>query len=162
MGADRTSHASIVGIFLRVLFNQFRQDPIEVERITRLELAEAARRVRRELDSTVVDFGYFRRSAQQAIMEAFDEVKEQLDGAGNRILSGLEVLTTNAGASMKAVTRGSSVALEGLTRTMVSRVEASAEEIAVALESVTNKSSVALEELTRTTVSRVEASARRK
>ena len=58
--------STITGIALRVIFNQMRQDPVEIERTMRLELAEAARRVRRELDSTVVEFGYVRRSAHQA------------------------------------------------------------------------------------------------
>ena len=58
--------STIAGIGLRVIFNQMRRDPVEVERMMRLELAEAARRVRRELDSTVVEFGHYRRSAQQA------------------------------------------------------------------------------------------------
>ena len=58
--------STITGIALRVIFNQMRQDPIEVERTMRLELADAARRVRRELDATVVEFGYIRRISQQA------------------------------------------------------------------------------------------------
>src|ERR1700730_7714839 len=53
--------STITGIGLRVIFNQMRRDPVEVERMMRLELAEAARRVRRELDSTVVEVGYFLR-----------------------------------------------------------------------------------------------------
>src|SRR5580700_1797773 len=48
--------STITGIALRVIFNQMRHDPIEVEQAMRLELAEAARRVRRELDATVVEF----------------------------------------------------------------------------------------------------------
>ena len=38
--------STISGIALRVIFNQMRHDPVEVERTMRLELAEAARRVR--------------------------------------------------------------------------------------------------------------------
>ena len=37
--------STITGIALRVVFNQMRRDPVEVERMMRLELAEAARRV---------------------------------------------------------------------------------------------------------------------
>ena len=71
--------STITGIGLRVIFNQMRRDPIEVERMMRLELAEAARRVRRELDSTVVEFGYLRRSAQQAAADSFNHVTERFD-----------------------------------------------------------------------------------
>ena len=68
--------STIAGIGLRVVFNQMRRDPVEVERMMRLELAEAARRVRRELDSTVVEFAYHRRSAQQAATDSFREIAE--------------------------------------------------------------------------------------
>src|SRR6202161_4707634 len=43
--------STIAGVGLRVIFNQMRRDPVEVERTMRLELAEATRRVRRELDA---------------------------------------------------------------------------------------------------------------
>ena len=59
--------STIAGITLRILFNQMRRDPVEVEATARLELAEASRRVKRELESTVLEFGYFRRMAQQSI-----------------------------------------------------------------------------------------------
>src|SRR6202142_1746503 len=51
--------STIPGIGLRVTSTQSRRDPIEVERMMRLELAEAARRVRRELDASVVELGSF-------------------------------------------------------------------------------------------------------
>src|SRR5436190_122066 len=46
---------TIVGLALRVMFNQMRQDPPEVERVSRLELADASRRLRRELDAVVLE-----------------------------------------------------------------------------------------------------------
>ena len=83
--------STIAGIGLRVVFNQMRRDPIEVERMMRLELAEAARRVRRELDSSVVEFGYFRRTAQQSAAELVQprerelrKARGQLPGAARR------------------------------------------------------------------------------
>src|ERR1700730_10132110 len=71
--------STITGIALRVIFNQMRHDPIEVERMMRLELAESARRVRRELDATVVEFSYVRRGAQQAATDSFKHVAEKFD-----------------------------------------------------------------------------------
>ena len=52
--------STITGIALRVLFNQMRRDPIEVEHAARQELAEAARQVRQQLDDTVIAFNHFR------------------------------------------------------------------------------------------------------
>src|SRR4030088_328610 len=71
--------STIAGIGLRVIFNQMRRDPVEVEHTMRLELAEAARRVRRELDSSVVEFGYFRRTAQQSAADSFSHMTEHFD-----------------------------------------------------------------------------------
>src|SRR4051794_20180320 len=51
--------STITGVALRIFFNQMRRDPVEVEHFARLELAEASRRVKRELDSTVLEFSYF-------------------------------------------------------------------------------------------------------
>src|SRR5690242_19898973 len=45
--------STIAGITLRIFFNQMRRDPVEVEHTARLELADASRRVRRELEGTV-------------------------------------------------------------------------------------------------------------
>src|SRR6202008_682381 len=73
--------STIAGITLRILFNQMRRDPVEVEATARLELAEASRRVKRELEGTVLEFSYFRRMAQQSITDALDEVKETLGGS---------------------------------------------------------------------------------
>src|SRR3954452_1388905 len=81
---------TIAGIALRVFFNQLRQDPVEVERLARLELAEAARRGRRELDSTVVEFSYFRRTVQQSMVETLEEVRKHVDEIGAKIMDGLE------------------------------------------------------------------------
>jgi len=83
--------STIAGIALRILFNQMRRDPIEVEATARLELADAARRVRRELDSTVVEFGYIRRSAQQAASDSFEHVASKVDEVAERLLARVEM-----------------------------------------------------------------------
>jgi histone H3/H4 len=70
--------STIAGIALRIFFNQMRRDPIEVEATARLELADASRRVRRELEGTILDFAYFRRMSQQSINDALDEIVEVL------------------------------------------------------------------------------------
>jgi hypothetical protein len=74
--------STIAGIALRILFNQMRRDPIEVEATARLELAEASRRVKRELESMILEFNYFRRMTQQSVTDALDEMKEGIGAAG--------------------------------------------------------------------------------
>jgi hypothetical protein len=99
--------STITGIGLRVIFNQMRRDPVEVERIMRLELAEAARRVRRELDSTVVEFGHHRRSAQQAAADSFQHVTEKFDEVVGRFLDSLKDIAAKLAEPIEAASRHS-------------------------------------------------------
>src|SRR3974390_3179497 len=64
---------TILGIALRVVFNQMRQDPVEVEAIARLELADAARKIRQELDGASFEFASFRRTITQMLEEGAKE-----------------------------------------------------------------------------------------
>jgi hypothetical protein len=87
--------STIAGVALRVLFNQMRRDPLETEQAARLELAEASRRVRRELDNTALEMAHFRRASQQAITDGFEEVRR-----------GAEALNTSSTEALQAsVTR---------------------------------------------------------
>jgi hypothetical protein len=88
--------STIAGIALRIFFNQMRRDPVEVEATARLELAEASRRVKRELESTILEFGYFRRMTQQSISDGLDEVKESLGAAREQFAGELAKLATTA------------------------------------------------------------------
>jgi len=145
--------STITGIGLRVIFNQMRRDPVEVERIMRLELAEAARRVRRELDTTVVEFGYHRRSAQQAAADSFQHVTEKFDEVVGKFLDSLkeitakltepieaasrrsEVVIAEAGTNIGASLAASAQRLEGETEKLSAQVGA----IATALEAIVSK-----------------------
>jgi hypothetical protein len=79
--------STIAGITLRILFNQMRRDPVEVEATARMELAEASRRVKRELESVMLEFGYFRRATQQSVTDAVDEAQESI-GKAHKDFSG--------------------------------------------------------------------------
>ena len=145
--------STITGIGLRVIFNQMRRDPVEVEQRMRLELAEAARRVRRELDSSVVEFAYFRRNAQQSAADSFNHMTERFDEIVARLLSSLEEVTTKLSVPVEAAARQLSDATGNVTRSMgatlansVGQLSAQTEtlsdrvgEIADALDAVTGK-----------------------
>jgi ElaB/YqjD/DUF883 family membrane-anchored ribosome-binding protein len=106
--------STIAGITLRILFNQMRRDPVEVEATARLELAEASRRVKRELEGTTLEFNYFRRMTQQSITDALDEMKEGLAAARKPLEE----------ASMK-----SAETLDSLNERMVRTLEAVSEQL---------------------------------
>jgi len=120
--------STIAGIGLRVVFNQMRRDPVEVERLMRLELAEAARRVRRELDSTVVEFGYHRRSAQQAAADSFKLVAERFDEIVAKFDASLKEITGQLAQPLEAASRHSGDTLGELSNTLAASLSASAQQ----------------------------------
>lgn len=122
--------STIAGIALRVLFNQMRRDPVEVERAARLELAEAARRVRVELDQTVLQFDHFRRASLQSLREGFDEISLQVNKVGENLLAGLQDVTQKSQAPLEAASRSSGETIEGLTKRVVAALEDSAKRLA--------------------------------
>jgi hypothetical protein len=144
---------TIAGIGLRVVFNQMRRDPVEVERMMRLELAEAARRVRRELDSSVVEFGYFRRTAQQSAIDslnhmtaAFDESLARffakLDEVARNVALPVEAASLKSGATISTLSDSIGATLSANTGRLSAEAERMAgqvEAIATALDQVTSK-----------------------
>jgi len=122
--------STITGIALRVIFNQMRQDPIEVERIMRLELADAARRVRRELDSTVVEFGYVRRSARQAAADSFDHVAEKIDEVATKVLVGIADVAMKSAQPLEAASRRSADTVASASKAMAEALGETARQLA--------------------------------
>jgi archaellum component FlaC len=106
--------STIAGITLRILFNQMRRDPVEVEATARLELAEASRRVKRELEGTTLEFNYFRRMTQQSIADALDEMKEGIAAARK---------------PLEEASRKSGATLDNLNERMVRTLEAVSEQL---------------------------------
>lgn len=143
--------STIAGISLRVVLNQMRRDPIEVERMMRLELAEAARRVRRELDSTVVEFGYHRRCAQQAAADSFSHVTERFDEVVSKFLASLEDITAKLAAPLEAASRRSASAIGDATLVVGARLGESAAQLSAASEILSRRAdaiAAALEKVT--------------
>jgi hypothetical protein len=135
--------STITGIGLRVIFNQMRRDPIEVERIMRLELAEAARRVRRELDSTVVEFAYFRRSTQQAAADSFRQVASTFDEVADKLVSRLEEVASNSTRPLETASRRSGEAIGEQTKAIVAAFAATTQQLAAETARL-SKSAVAI------------------
>lgn len=122
--------STIAGVALRVIFNQMRRDPVEVEHAARLELSEAARKVRRELDKTVVELSHFRRSSHQAISEGFEEVRRGMQEVSGRILGNFEDMTSQARKPFEAASESSSIALTSLAQTITESLETAANHLA--------------------------------
>lgn len=88
--------STIAGIVLRIMFNQVRRDPIEFEAASRLDLAEASRKVRRELDGIQYEIAHSRRSSQQMAQETFDETRTQLVAMGKAAAEAVEAIRAAA------------------------------------------------------------------
>lgn len=88
--------STIAGIILRIVFNQLRRDPIEFENVSRLDLAEASRRVRRELDGVHNELTHYRRTNMQMLDEAFHEAKTQMTDLTGRTAEITAAITLTA------------------------------------------------------------------
>lgn len=122
--------STIAGIALRIFFNQMRRDPIEVEHTARLELAQASRKVRREMESSVLEFSHFRRAAQQSIQDALDEMTAMLAEAKTRFVSQLEEFATTSSKPIEEASKRSADAIEQLNSRISIATEALTAEIA--------------------------------
>jgi hypothetical protein len=96
--------STILGVALRVVFNQMRQDPVEVERTARLELADAARRVKSELDATSLEFASFRRATQQMSEEALAETRKHTERVINLLAEPLKTASEQIRDSINKLT----------------------------------------------------------
>lgn len=78
--------STVAGIALRIFVNQLMRDPVTVERVARTDLADAARRVKRELDAAVIEMNQFRRATEQAALESWTGVRDQVQVSSEAIV----------------------------------------------------------------------------
>ena len=102
---------TILGLTFRVIFNQMRQDPLEIESEARLELAEAASRLKSELNNVVLDLNSFRRANQQSILEGIEEIGkkscEEIEKVSRNISSVVENTFGEASEALISMSRNS-------------------------------------------------------
>lgn len=121
--------STIVGISLRVLFNQLRQDPMEVERTARLQLADAARGVKHELDATVFEMASFRRAAQQSFEESLHELKEYAERIIHTVFDDLEKLPERSAAPLETVSKNTQETITALSKALAEKLKQSGEQL---------------------------------
>ncbi|RJG40834.1 hypothetical protein [Mesorhizobium sp. DCY119] len=88
--------STITGIALRILYNQMRRDPADIERSARHELADMTRKVRAEMESVTREFADFRRVSHQMLEEGFGEVAKQAEQNGEHIRKILDSMAMEA------------------------------------------------------------------
>ena len=134
--------STIAGITLRIMFNQMRRDPVETEATSRLELAEASRRVKRELESSILEFGYFRRMTQQSITDALDEVRESIGKAHQQFAGELQKLATSTSLPFEESSKVSGATLASLNKRTVEVLEISRQLVQEGEELARNTTSI--------------------
>jgi len=139
--------STIAGIALRIFFNQMRRDPVEVEHFARLELAEASRRVKRELDSTVLEFSYFRRATQQSITDSLEEVKALLGEAKSSFVGQLGEFAKNSSEPLASASKKSGDTIEGLSARISTSLDSIAARLAEQSRMITDSSGATVQAL---------------
>lgn len=134
--------STIFGIAFRILFNQMRRDPLDIERNVRHELAEMTRRVRSELDSSSREFSSYRRSSSQMLVEGFEEIGRQAERTGEAIQKAIESLSKEsikpireAAETLATLSQQNQALFEERSR----KVNASADEAAERLATTTTR-----------------------
>jgi hypothetical protein len=105
----------------------------------RLELAEAARRVRRELDSAVVEFGYFRRFAEQSAADSFRGMTEAFDELLARFFSRLEDITKTMALPVENASNRSGAAIDAFSETVKTALADSAGRLSAETEKLSDQ-----------------------
>lgn len=129
---------TIVGVALRVIFQQMRQDPLEVERTARLELAEAARKVRVELDETVLHFSNFRRTVVQSAVDGEADVRERVEKDLKNIATGLKDLPDRVAEALTNANTQAGTKLEELSDSLAKKIETSTTRLGDAADSLSD------------------------
>jgi hypothetical protein len=126
--------STILGVALRVIFNQMRQDPMEVERTARLELAEAARHVRQELDATVLEFSSFRRAGQQVLEEAAVEIAKSTERVARGVFEAINDIPQRSVEALLAGSQRSTEIIDHLAMALTERLDESGDQLTAQLE----------------------------
>jgi predicted nucleic acid-binding Zn-ribbon protein len=101
--------STIAGIAIRIVLHQMRVDPAEVEGMTRIELAEASKRVRATLDNISLEMGQFHGELQQRSSDAVSALLQELASGNQKIV---EDLKHSAEVMFKSIQAGHNTILE--------------------------------------------------
>lgn len=132
---------TIMGIVLRVFFNQTRVDLVETEDTARLELADAAGRLKAELAATVVSMNDFGRRTRQSLEELSQAVVEAL---GNVQSAATQAVNAAAEQTTTSIRTAGEEAVRAVTETATRASEAIGDTASQATQAVTEQTSEAV------------------
>lgn len=127
---------TICGIVLRIFFAGMRQDPLEIERQSRLELAEAARLVKIELDNTTLEFSSFSREMKQILEDRFkdmevmhQEMSARVSSACDKFFISIDEASKRSSESIELTTIKASDAITSIAENMAKPITEGSKEI---------------------------------
>jgi hypothetical protein len=91
---------TVMGLVLRVFFHQSRPDLVQTEDTARIELAEAAGRLKTELSNMVVSFNDFGRQTRQSLEELSAEVVRSLNATREASDAAIRAASADASAAL--------------------------------------------------------------
>ncbi len=121
---------TIVGIFLRVALHQMRVDPADLEAMTRIELTEAAERLRATLDTVTTDLGRFHLEVQQRS----SDVMAELSATVKKTATDMNRHTTEAAAKLTTAAEEAYQGILSRTRDLTQSLGRVATEATAAME----------------------------
>ena len=110
--------STLIGIAARVGLNQLRIDPTDIEEASRLELADATRKVRVELQETVRQLTDFRNLSLQVLTEGYEEVQKNVENISTNVLKSVEDLVEQSAEPLSELVQKTKAANEEAVRSI--------------------------------------------
>ena len=133
---------TIMGLILRVFFSQSRVDLVQTEDTARIELAEAAGRLKAELQAMTVSMSDYGRETRQALEEMRSQVLEAMVNVQAEATRAITATATTAGdaiGSVSATSREAVVAMSADATAVVAEQSSEALSRAKRMSSATDK-----------------------
>lgn len=129
---------TIFGLMLRVFFNQSRVDLEEIEDTARLELTEAAGRLKAQLSQVANNFSDFGIGLQQSLEELRQSATKSISSAADESVKAIRELAQATGEGLKSQTSSLQDRVAELT-TATSKTVVALDKHAVSLEELTEQ-----------------------
>jgi len=126
--------STIAGIFLRVILHQMRVDPADVESMTRIELSEASKRVKANLDTVSSALALFQAQSAQRM----NDIIVSVTGDVTKALAAFTAEVGGAASQLLTQTQEAQAAITERARVTAQKLDAAAEGAHAALERLSN------------------------
>lgn len=119
---------TILGMALRVMFHQMREDPDAMESEVRMEMAAAASQFRTELQQAVADFGVLRLAVGQTITETRDKSSQAASNMAQAVAATAAKAISEVSARATSNIEGQTAEFRSVLETVASEIKETARE----------------------------------